>query len=181
MKQALQNVGVLSHYVGDISQPLHVSENYDGQMTGNKGIHQFFETTIIKDESKIQADVKKRAQKLLARLSSQQFESQLMDVLLQEVERSISAKERIFKNDDQYGRSAKGAAIQLELAKDRMADGAATFAFILSRLWQDSGLVAHATPLTVKDPDWIQPDFRSLNFAAKSRQASAQDEYIDCN
>ena len=26
----------MSHYIGDLSMPLHVSENYDGQMTGQK-------------------------------------------------------------------------------------------------------------------------------------------------
>ncbi len=33
----------LSHYVGDLHQPLHTTRNYDGQMTGNRGIHAIFE------------------------------------------------------------------------------------------------------------------------------------------
>lgn len=39
--------GPLAHYVGDLSMPLHVSENYDGQMTGQKGIHHYFETDMV--------------------------------------------------------------------------------------------------------------------------------------
>ena len=37
----------LGHYVGDGHQPLHVSVNYDGQLTGNNGIHSRYETTMI--------------------------------------------------------------------------------------------------------------------------------------
>jgi len=37
----------LGHYVGDGHQPLHVAVNYDGQLTGNDGIHARYETTMI--------------------------------------------------------------------------------------------------------------------------------------
>jgi hypothetical protein len=37
----------LGHYVGDGHQPLHVTVNYDGTMTGNNGIHSRYETTMI--------------------------------------------------------------------------------------------------------------------------------------
>lgn len=176
MKKGLQYVGVMSHYVGDLSQPLHVSENYDGQLTGNKGIHQFFETTVIIDEAQIRSDVRARAQKLLQSASfTKQFESQLMNAILQAVERSIVLRDKILNNDHRYGRSAKGKAVQLELAKDRMADGAATFTMILNHLWRDSGLEAKATPLTVQDPSWVQPNFRPLNFSTSNFPAALPD------
>jgi hypothetical protein len=37
----------LCHYVGDLHQPLHCTYNYDGQFTGNGGIHSRYETTMI--------------------------------------------------------------------------------------------------------------------------------------
>ncbi|HEX7572509.1 MAG TPA: S1/P1 nuclease [Bacteroidota bacterium] len=37
----------LGHYVGDGHQPLHVTVNYDGQNTGNDGIHSRYETAMI--------------------------------------------------------------------------------------------------------------------------------------
>jgi hypothetical protein len=37
----------LGHYVGDGHQPLHAAVNYDGQLTGNDGIHSRYETTMI--------------------------------------------------------------------------------------------------------------------------------------
>jgi hypothetical protein len=45
------NVGlfsaVASHYIQDAHQPFHATENYDGQQTGNSGIHSRFERDLI--------------------------------------------------------------------------------------------------------------------------------------
>lgn len=37
----------LGHYVGDQHQPLHNAKNYDGQLSGNNGIHARYESTMI--------------------------------------------------------------------------------------------------------------------------------------
>jgi hypothetical protein len=37
----------LSHYVADGHMPLHLTRNYDGQFTGNKGIHSRYESTMV--------------------------------------------------------------------------------------------------------------------------------------
>jgi hypothetical protein len=39
--------GALMHYVEDAHQPLHASINYDGQLTGNTGIHARFERDLF--------------------------------------------------------------------------------------------------------------------------------------
>lgn len=36
----------LAHYIGDAHVPLHVSVNYDGQLTNQKGLHSLWETMI---------------------------------------------------------------------------------------------------------------------------------------
>jgi hypothetical protein len=38
---------VASHYVQDATQPLHATNNYDGQLTGQRGIHVRFERDLI--------------------------------------------------------------------------------------------------------------------------------------
>jgi hypothetical protein len=38
---------VASHYIQDAHQPLHASDNYDGQLTGQRGIHSRFERDLI--------------------------------------------------------------------------------------------------------------------------------------
>jgi len=39
----------LGHYVADAHMPLHLTRNYNGQFTGNKGIHSRYESTMIGD------------------------------------------------------------------------------------------------------------------------------------
>jgi S1/P1 Nuclease. len=44
---AMQLSADLGHYVGDGHQPLHVTENYDGDMTNQSGVHSRYETTLV--------------------------------------------------------------------------------------------------------------------------------------
>jgi hypothetical protein len=44
----LKYLSWLAHYVEDAHQPLHVTENYDGQLTNQPGIHSRFETELVK-------------------------------------------------------------------------------------------------------------------------------------
>ncbi len=37
----------LGHYIGDASMPLHITTNYNGQMTGQTGIHSRYESKMI--------------------------------------------------------------------------------------------------------------------------------------
>jgi len=43
----LKHSAWLGHYVGDAHVPLHTTENYNGQLTGQKGLHSYFETTLL--------------------------------------------------------------------------------------------------------------------------------------
>jgi len=173
MKAGLELAGTMSHYIADLSQPLHVTENFNGQFSGNSGIHSYFETTIITDEAAVRAEVSRRAQDLLRDPNFlTQFKRPLMDVILLEIERSIAYKDQVLKNDNDFGRTPQGAAVQLELAKDRMADGAATLALILGQLWKDTRLVANATPVPIEDPEWVVPDFRNSNRGEFSSNAA---------
>ena len=44
---AWQVAAELGHYVADSHQPLHLTLNYNGQLTGNYGIHSRYETSMI--------------------------------------------------------------------------------------------------------------------------------------
>tara|TARA_Y100000748_G_scaffold262857_1_gene231447 strand:- start:101 stop:958 length:858 start_codon:yes stop_codon:yes gene_type:complete len=46
-EEALYNMGELGHYIADIHQPLHVILNYNGQKTGNNGVHFRWEIRLI--------------------------------------------------------------------------------------------------------------------------------------
>ncbi|MBL6962337.1 MAG: T9SS type A sorting domain-containing protein [Bacteroidetes bacterium] len=52
--QALLFAADLGHYVADGHQPFHISRNYNGQYSGNYGIHSRYESSMINDfESEI--------------------------------------------------------------------------------------------------------------------------------
>ncbi len=44
---AKQTAADLGHYVGDSHMPLHITKNYNGQYTGQYGVHSRYETTMI--------------------------------------------------------------------------------------------------------------------------------------
>lgn len=46
LAQILKLSAEIGHYIGDASVPLHTTENYNGQLTGQKGIHGFWESRI---------------------------------------------------------------------------------------------------------------------------------------
>ena len=45
--EALVNAGLLAHFVGDLSQPLHTTTDYDGFTAGLGGLHAYFETDVV--------------------------------------------------------------------------------------------------------------------------------------
>jgi S1/P1 Nuclease len=46
-RRANHDAVFLAHYAGDITQPLHTTKNYDGQFTGQRGVHSRFETEMV--------------------------------------------------------------------------------------------------------------------------------------
>lgn len=46
--QPLFESAILAHYVEDAHVPFHANANYDGQLTGQKGIHERFEGEIVR-------------------------------------------------------------------------------------------------------------------------------------
>jgi len=43
----VQHSAWLGHYIGDSHVPLHTTENHDGQLTGQKGLHSHFESAVL--------------------------------------------------------------------------------------------------------------------------------------
>ncbi len=43
----LRTSAELGHYIGDAHVPLHTTSNYNGQMTGQRGIHGFWESRLV--------------------------------------------------------------------------------------------------------------------------------------
>lgn len=45
--KARLTAAALSHYISDLHMPLHVVENYDGQLSDNKGVHKRWEQDLV--------------------------------------------------------------------------------------------------------------------------------------
>jgi len=51
INRALTYAGLMAHFVGDLANPHHTTANYDGQLTGNKGLHAYFESQVVAELS----------------------------------------------------------------------------------------------------------------------------------
>lgn len=68
-REALTYAGLLSHFTGDASMPLHAAEDSDGIAAGHKGVHWYFESDLVDSlEPALEAKVLRRAGDLLAPL-----------------------------------------------------------------------------------------------------------------
>ncbi len=50
LARARVTAGHLAHYAADATMPLHATENYDGQLTGQRGIHRRVEAELVDDD-----------------------------------------------------------------------------------------------------------------------------------
>lgn len=49
LNQALEYGGLMGHFVGDLTNPLHTTYDFDGYETQQGGIHHYFETLIVNE------------------------------------------------------------------------------------------------------------------------------------
>ena len=47
IEQAIYHMGILGHYIADLHMPLHNVLNYNGQFTGNEGVHFRWEDRLV--------------------------------------------------------------------------------------------------------------------------------------
>jgi hypothetical protein len=59
--RAVREAAYLGHYVADAYQPLHLTENYDGQLSGARGVHKRFEDGLVDEHvERYESDVRRR-------------------------------------------------------------------------------------------------------------------------
>lgn len=148
--QAVLTASDLGHYVADAHQPLHVTRNYNGQYTGNYGIHSRYETTMLSSgyylgQLAISPDSAAYVGEPLALAFGYILESNaLLDTILQ---------------GDTYARAASGwngsgqapasyyAALwerTRAVTLDRVQHGTRALADLWYSAWVDAGLIAAA-------------------------------------
>lgn len=134
--QWLLHAGVLGHYVADLAQPMHVTDNYDGEQTGQKGVHHWFEEEVIDHlYPEIKTDAYKKARDKWAAFHKENQKKSVFDLVQQLAKESSSLVPELLKIDKQQGRSSGQAAsvVFKDMATDRISVGILYLAEIWSR------------------------------------------------
>jgi hypothetical protein len=138
---------VAGHYIQDAHQPLHATSNFDGQLTGQTGLHARFERDLI-ERFEARFTVQPAAATPVTNPRDAAFEAllasyQLVDPILAADRDAIAGKDAY--DDDYFERFL--ARVQPILEK-RLGDSITATAGIIIGAWQQAGKPA----LTLTDP-----------------------------
>ena len=169
--RVIQLAGVLGHYVGDMSMPMHFSSDYDGQSIGRKGIHAYFETTLVdkQDKDTLHDQVSKAASTRYDRTSAEQLGSpsaaqlgkgndRAVALTFQEGKTAVASLDKIqaifkaAKSDADYDDAALSPYLP-----PLMGLGSASLAELWDQTEKDAGKSSGcaAETLKVAEPQWI--------------------------
>ncbi len=133
-EQWLVTAGILGHYIADLAQPMHVTENYDGQLTKQKGLHHWFEENIVDDLYPAMTDeVYKKAQGQWKSFYQAHQKMTAFDLSLELVKDSHKNLKRVLDLDKKLGRASerKVSGEYRELVIDRLSTGV----LFLATIW----------------------------------------------
>jgi len=149
----------LGHYVGDGHQPLHNTKNYNGQYTGNNGIHSRYESTMLNNVQN----------ELLVLPDSVFYIEQPLDFIFSYIYHSNALVDSVLHADDSAKAISGGAyndAYYQELwnrtkilTLDQIQNASEILASLFYTAWVNSGLLP---PLSVSDDESIVQDFSLL-------------------
>lgn len=131
-------LGVLSHYTGDLAQPLHASDNYDGQLTNQPGIHSYFESDMVTElEPELRAAVLKKALARYEGLKRSPLKSAQAIRRLIGDSHSMVPELLAIDRSIQRERAAEASRRFRDLVIARLAEGAAVTALIWDEILVD--------------------------------------------
>jgi hypothetical protein len=140
-KQAIEEkwlvlMGLMGHYIGDLAMPLHTTENHDGQMTGQKGIHSFYEDESV-DElyPKFRVEVHNDALKRWPKFKKDNEKKSLTELMQQLTKISYKDIKPLLDMDKKLKRDpvAKVAEKYHKMIVKNLVDGSLTLAEIYRR------------------------------------------------
>lgn len=149
----LLTAGILGHYIADLAQPMHVTENYDGQLTKQKGLHHWFEENIVDDLYPSATDeVYKKAQAQWKTFYQAHQKMTAFDLSLELVKDSHKNLKRVLDLDKKLGRASerKVSGEYRELVIERLSTGV----LFLATIWS-------------QHLDWPYNGDKFFNFVAK--------------
>ncbi len=161
-EKMLKYTSWLAHYVEDAHVPLHTTENYDGQLTNQPGIHSRFETELVRfliSRNELKFDLKNLSDKLKAKsliddkvkfafavvLNSYQLVDDILDA--DKYAKSQIPTEKLYRVEKRNGRtryiySEEYYSIMSERLKNllhnQMSDASVNLALIWLTSWKDA-------------------------------------------
>lgn len=156
----LTTAGIMGHYVADLAQPMHVSENHDGQLTDQKGLHHWFEESIIDDlYPALSAEVFQRAKSRWPEFYKKHKKTKAFELALELAKNSHHALPEVLGIDKKAGRASAAAvsAQYKEIATERLTQGVLYLAVIWSQHlgWKYDGTKFYSFTVA---PAYIEPD-----------------------
>jgi hypothetical protein len=129
---AAETAGHLSHYIGDAYSPLHSTRNYDGQLTGNPGLH-------ARWESDMPYTFRRELEDAAARRAPPLPTANAMEGAFSALQTGLDAMPEIVRVDLDTGGDPRSLYdAQGEVVSERWAKAAA----LLASLWIDAWLRA---------------------------------------
>ena len=133
----------LGHYLQDANQPLHATINYDGQLTGNTGIHSRFERDLV-ERFQPRLTIKPAPPKPTLNARDAAFDTllasyQLVDRILQADTEAVAGKDVY---DDDY--FEKLFVRTRPILEQRLADSITATAAVIIGAWERAGRPALA-------------------------------------
>jgi hypothetical protein len=128
--------GVMAHYVGDMGMPLHASENHDGQMTAQKGIHSYFEDEMVNQlYPAVNSEIYAQAQKKWPAFKKQNSDKSVLQLVEALGERSLTNATKLLTIDKRSKRDNTKANVKLYHAMivDRIVDSSLVLAELYRR------------------------------------------------
>lgn len=143
----LVRAGAIGHYVGDLSQPLHVTENYDGQLTEQKGVHAFFEDTLVdelfSENGRIEGEVLVEARRIWRAKQKTNAQLSVLELLRSLTTDSNRALAPLLKTDKRVGRKdvKRAAVAHRRMIVEQLAVGSVALAELYRRKlgWEFDG------------------------------------------
>lgn len=127
--------GILAHYVGDLSQPLHVTENYDGQKTKQKGIHLYFEDTLVNElYPRLDDYVYEETKRLWPKLKRTLASLTLNQLIRQLAEDSFRLVPQVLATDKNVGRNNLSQSVRAN--KNMIVRRLAMGSVYLAEIWR---------------------------------------------
>ncbi len=151
--------GVLGHYVGDLAQPLHCTENFDGQLSGQKGLHSFFEDKLLNLMiPKLSEETLKEAKKIWPIYSREAKKLSTLTLISELTHNSRAQLKKLLALDKKLKRkNIKSIATQYRpMIIRQLAEGAVTLAELMKRNL-DWKFNSHSFYSFYSMPEYINP------------------------